>query len=328
MQPSTVLVTGSSGFIGTHLMAYLAASGVSAFGLDVRPPDPRFQQHHVTCDLLDEESLVAVVRRIAPDVIVHLAARTDLDGATIEDYPANSKGVANLIKAIQLTPSVTRCLFTSSQLVCRVGYLPKHDEDFCPPNPYGASKVLTERVVRTEDGGGVTWCLFRPTTIWGSGMNAHYTSFFNRLKRGHYFHPGNRDLFKSYGFVGNTVFQISKFMTAPADTIHRQVFFLADYEPISLPRWIDAIASGLGAKQPPWVPLGLCKGLAVLGDGFRRLGWERYFPLNSFRLNNILTEYTYDMGKTQAICGTLPHGFEDGVAELVAWMNGLQNEAS
>jgi nucleoside-diphosphate-sugar epimerase len=328
MQPSTVLVTGSSGFIGTHLMAHLAAKGIPAYGLDVRPPDARFLQNHTTCDLLDEGALTAAIERIAPDIIVHLAARTDLDGATVDDYPANSTGVANLIKAIRGAPSVSRCLFTSSQLVCRVGYLPQHDEDYCPPNPYGASKVLTERVVRSQDGGGVTWCLFRPTTIWGRGMNAHYTSFFNRLKRGHYFHPGHQDLFKSYGFVGNTVFQIAKFISAPRDTIQGQVFFLADYEPISLPRWIDSIASGLGAKQPPRVPLGFCKGLAILGDGFRKLGCERFFPLNSFRLNNILTEYTYDMGRTQGICGELPYSYEDGIAELVAWMNGPQNEAS
>ena len=320
MKAQRVLVTGSSGFIGTHLVKHLQTQGYSVLGLDIVNPIPELQSIHHSCDLLDSERLANLLQDLAPDAIVHLAARTDLGGTEVEDYPANSKGVANLSKAIQGTSSIQRCLFTSSQLVCRVGYIPINDHDYCPPNPYGESKVATENEVRLSHGGGKTWCLFRPTTIWGSGMNSHYASFFNHLRSGRYFHPGTKDLFKSYGYVGNTVYQIEKFLLAPDEAIHQKVFYLADYAPLSLPRWINAIASGLGKHPPPSIPLGICRGLAKIGDLFQTANLERYFPFNSFRLNNILTEYTYDMSTTESVCGPLPFGFEEGVANLVDWI--------
>jgi len=301
-------------------MNYLQDQGYTAIGLDIKEPSSHFKGLHHTCDLLDKDHLVKTVQHLKPDAIVHLAARTDLEGLTTDDYAVNSIGVANLTDAIFSTKSVQRCLFTSSQLVCRVGYIPTHNEDYCPPNAYGMSKVLTEREVRRSDGGGAPWCLLRPTTIWGRGMNSHYAAFFRHLRNGRYFHPGRQDLYKSYGYVGNTVYQIEKFLVSPNDAIHRQIFYLADYEPISLPRWIDAIAVGLERTPPHAVPLLLCRVLAKVGDLFRRVGLERHFPFNSFRLNNILAEYKYDLSATQQICGALPYSLEEGVTELVAWV--------
>lgn len=320
MHPRKILVTGSSGFIGTHLLHHLEGLGYQVFGLDLKAPHDRFLNVHHACDLMDRVSVTRILQTAQPDAVVHLAARTDLNGATDADYPVNSIGVANLLAAIRETSSVKRCLFTSSQLVCKVGYLPAHDGDYCPPNPYGASKVHTEQEVRLHDGGGAIWCLLRPTTIWGSGMNAHYAAFFRHLKHGRYFHAGNKDLFKSYGYVGNSVHQIERFLSAPAESIHRKVFYLADYEPISLPKWINGIATALGKNPPPSVPLWICRSLATIGDGFGQVGLERLFPLNSFRLNNILAEYVYDMSRTREVCGDLPWTMTDGIRDLAAWI--------
>ena len=320
MQPQRVLVTGSSGFIGTHLVRRLQSQGYSVLGIDIKPPSPEFQAIHHGCDILDSNALAGLLQILVPDSVIHLAARTDLGGKTADDYLANSLGVSNLLKAVEKTPSVRRCLFASSQLVCRVGYIPRHDKDYCPTNLYGKSKVNTENEVRNSDGGGTTWCLLRPTTIWGSGMNTHYASFFNHLRHGRYFHAGKRELFKSYGYVGNTVYQIEKFLLAPENLIHRKVFYLADYEPLSLQKWVNAIANGLGKKSPPSIPLGVCHALAIIGDSFQKIHLEKYFPFNSFRLSNILTEYTYNMSSTKSICGDLPYDFEGGVFNLVNWI--------
>ncbi|MEZ4642765.1 MAG: NAD-dependent epimerase/dehydratase family protein [Chloroflexota bacterium] len=114
------------------------------------------------CDILDLQALEQVFLDYQPTIIIHLAAKTDLLGETIKDYRANVDGVLNLVEAIKKTPSVERCIFTSSQLVCRPGYVPQHDLDFQPINLYGQSKVLTEKIVREHNGANVVWCLTRP----------------------------------------------------------------------------------------------------------------------------------------------------------------------
>src|SRR3954453_8823559 len=153
-----VLVTGSSGFIGSHLVAALVEGGDVVLGLDKRPPfaDPQHYEF-AHCDILDAERLARVIHSFAPDAVIHLAARTDLDERDgLAGYSANIQGIDSLIAAVRQTPSVKRVIYTSTQLVCQVGYLPKSDVDYRPNTLYGHSKVRGEQIVRQSDGGDVT----------------------------------------------------------------------------------------------------------------------------------------------------------------------------
>jgi nucleoside-diphosphate-sugar epimerase len=307
-----VLVTGTSGFIGRHVQQALVAAGAETLGVDQKDG----------IDLLDGPRLRERVQAFAPDAIVHLAARTDLDGRTLEDYGANTVGVRNLMDAIERTPSVERCIFASSQLVCRVGYVPSGAEDYCPDTLYGQSKVLGEEIVRGWAHDRVGWCLVRPTTIWGPGMSAHYQRFLRMIEHGRYVHVGRRPLLKSYGYVGNIVHQLQHLLAAPREHIHRRTFYLADYEPLSLRGWADEIQRQLGAARIRTIPEPAARAMARVGDGLNRLGWTR-FPFNSFRLRNVLTEYQFDLRQTEEVCGPLPFTMREGVRELVAWLRTL-----
>jgi 3-beta hydroxysteroid dehydrogenase/isomerase family. len=246
-----------------------------------------------------------------------------MDGQAMPDYAANGEGVRNLVNAAAGTPSVSRGIYTSSQLVCRVGYVPKDDHEYCPNTLYGESKVLTEKIVRKYDGGGKEWCLVRPTTVWGTGMRPHYQRLFKMIRQGRYFHIGRRPLSKSYSYVGNIIYQYQKLLEAPVELIHRNTFYLADYEPISLRAWLDAFQRELGARPIHTLPESLAKVLAIIGDGINILG-VKSFPFNSFRLNNILTEYQFNLAATEAVCGTLPYNMEQGVKETASWIRTLK----
>jgi GlcNAc-P-P-Und epimerase len=314
-----VLVTGSSGFIGQALVRRLKAAGCDVAGLD-RGPGPA--TNHV-CDILDAARLSEMVQGFSPDAVVHLAARIDLDEKTsLAGYAANIEGVQNLIAAIRLTPSIKRAIWTSSQLVCRVGYLPRNDTDYQADTLYGQSKVRTEQLVRESDGAGREWCLTRPTTVWGPGMSAHYQRFLRMIQRGYYFHVGRGPLWKSYGYVENIAFQYQRLLEAPTEAIQRKTFYLADYEPIDLLAWGDAFQRAFGSRPIPHMPLALAKTLAYCGDGVNALGVQK-FPFNSFRLNNVLTQYQFDLKPTEAVCGPLPFSIEQGVAATAAWLKTL-----
>lgn len=80
--------------------------------------------------------------------MIHLAARTDLRGVTLQDYDANMSGVSNVLAAINEAGSVQRAIFASSMYVCEPGYMPKDFEDYAPHTLYGESKVETEKELK------------------------------------------------------------------------------------------------------------------------------------------------------------------------------------
>lgn len=314
-----VLVTGSSGFIGQALVRRLEAARWEVAGLDRGPGATT----NYLCSVLDAARLNEAVREYSPDALVHLAARTDLDEKTdLAGYAANIEGVQNLIAAVHLAPSIKRVVWTSSQLVCRVGYVPRDDTDYTADTLYGRSKVRTEQIVREADGAGREWCLVRPTTVWGPGMSPHYQRFLRMIQRGHYFHVGNNPLWKSYSYIENIAFQYQRLLEASADLIHRKTLYLADYEPIDLLAWCDAFQRAFNSRRIPHVPLALARTLAYCGDAVNAVGF-RDFPFNSFRLNNVLTQYQFDTRALEAICGPLPYTMKQGVAETVAWLRGI-----
>lgn len=315
-----VLVTGNAGFIGFHLADLLVRRGHAVFGLDVRMPVATISgvEHHV-CDLLDAQLLQRTMDEIRPDAIAHLAAITHIRGTSLAEYAPNVAGVQNLSTAIARNGHVQRVVCTSTQLVSRVGHQPHSDEVYDPTTVYGQSKVRTEQIWRGSDGGDTTWCLVRPTTIWGPGMNPHYLRFFGMIRTGRYVHVGRDAVGKTYGFVGNTIHQYAQLLEAPAAAIHRRVFYLGDYEPIDLRAWAEAFRDELGAPRIRTIPVAIARTVARVGDIVNTVGLSR-FPFNSFRLRNVLTPSVVDLSATEAVCGQLPHTLHEGIAQTAAWL--------
>ena len=116
-----------------------------------------------------------------PEYIIHLAARTDLNGKSVSDYSANIEGVENMVKISNSLASLKRVIYASSRLVCKIGYQPKSYNDFCPTTFYGESKMIGEMIVRNYTKSFYSWSIVRPTSIWGPWFDVPYRNFSMQL---------------------------------------------------------------------------------------------------------------------------------------------------
>lgn len=140
-----VLVTGTSGQLGHDVMGELARRGYEAVGADRAESDAEFE--HVILDITDADKVMDVVREVKPDVIVHCAAWTNVDGA--ED-PANLEvvravnvdGTRNL--ALAAKEMDAKLVYISTDYVFDgSGERPwePDDKNYAPINVYGQSKL-------------------------------------------------------------------------------------------------------------------------------------------------------------------------------------------
>jgi GlcNAc-P-P-Und epimerase len=313
-----VLVTGGSGFIGTNLVEHYRHVA-QVLNLDVVPPrNPDHAAYWNKVDICDPAALNAAVAGFAPEIVLHMAARTDLAGRSVDDYAANTTGVSNLIAALTAVGSVRFAVFASSMLVCRIGYTPTSESDYCPSTAYGASKVDGEQRVRRE---AVTlpWVIARPTSIWGPWFGSPYRDFFTAVQKGWYVHPRGRRIRRSYGFVLNSVYQLQKLVEGSGGDLLGRTIYLADYAPIELKQWAELIAAQLGVRPIRELPLALFRLAALCGDLLIALGFKR-FPMSSFRLNNLLTEMLHDTRALERVAGPLPYDLEHAVTVTCTWL--------
>lgn len=316
---SKILVTGGSGFIGTNLVEELRLRGNEVLNLDrASPRNPLHQKYWVQLDILDEMALNKTIQGFEPEQVFHLAARTDLNGEGQDDYKANREGVGNLIKALGLIPPPRLTVFASSMLVCKMGYKPHGETDYCPTTAYGESKVYGESLVRSL-AGSFRWVLVRPTSIWGPWFGPPYRDFFNMVQAGWYLHPKSRRILRSYGFVLNTVRTLAVLGETAGAGLAGSSVYLADAQPLELFEWATEIQQSLGAKPIREVPLVFLRAAALIGDTAKRIGWANP-PLTSFRLNNLLTDMVHDISPIAQRFGPDPYTMQNGVRLTCDWI--------
>lgn len=314
----TVLVTGGSGFIGTNYIEHLGRqANVRIINVDIAVPKKKDHEHYwKACDILDTEKLHAIVDEVQPTELVHLAARTDMEGHAVGDYAVNTRGTQSVIQAVKMLSGLHRAIFTSSQYVVGPGPLPAHDEDFRPHTIYGQSKVLSEQIVRSS-GLSCCWTIIRPTNVWGNWHPRYPKEFWRVLKAGKYVHPGKQAVTRCYGYVGTVINQIEQILVLPRKKVDRKVFYLGDPR-INLLDWVNAFALELTARPARIVPRWVVRCMALVGDGINACGGK--FPLFSSRYHSMTEDYDTPMEPTFKTLGLPKTQLNAAVHETVAWL--------
>ena len=184
------LVTGGAGYIGSHVVMSLIASGRDVViyddfsaGLDRRVPDG---VPVIRADVHDRAALVGAFADFDVDGVVHLAAKKAA-GESVDIplyyYRENVDGLITLLEAMQ-DAGVSHLVYSSSAAVYGTPESnPVVEESYLrPESPYGESKVVGEWLAR--DCGvawGLSWVALRYFNVAGAGSDALGDSSVNNL---------------------------------------------------------------------------------------------------------------------------------------------------
>jgi len=181
-----VLVTGASGFLGSHIAEQLARQKHTVRVLLRRTSDRSFlrgfETEEALGDVTQPESLPAAVAGV--DAVVHAAGLVKARSAA-EFQAVNAGGTANLLSALNTATDVRRFVLISS--LAAHGPSPdgrprRPDDPASPVSDYGRSKLMAEELVRSWAGEERPLTIIRPPAIYGPRDRATLP-FFQLVRR-------------------------------------------------------------------------------------------------------------------------------------------------
>ncbi len=166
-----IVVTGSSGFVGRHVVELLARRGADVTGIDRRPPAGPAAAV-VVADLSRPDAAVARVLSRA-DAVVHLAGCPGVrDVGRGAGRRRHRDNVVALREVLRLLPGDVPLVAVSSSSVyggSRDGRPSHEDDPLQPRGGYARSKVLAEALCR-QPGRRAPVTVVRPFTVVGDGQ--------------------------------------------------------------------------------------------------------------------------------------------------------------
>jgi nucleoside-diphosphate-sugar epimerase len=251
-----VLVTGSTGFIGTALAPALRAGG-----------------HEVLAGGRDAASLARTLPGC--DAVVHLAnvAHARVDPELLRSVNVDGTRIAAELAA---AAGVKRFVYLSSVKAAVLD------------DSYAAVKFAAEQALNAVP--GIEKVIIRPPLVYGPGVKANFRALLRAVHRGLPLPLASARNRRDFVYVGNLVDAILLCLTHPAAV--GQTFFVNDGEPVSTPQLLREVGEALGRPARLWplptplliaaarltghreAALRLLGDLVVDGEPIRsRLGW-------------------------------------------------------
>lgn len=262
---NSILITGGSGFIGSHFAEVFDAKKIVNLDL-IAPMNGQagcFQQG----DVRVAGDLDRVLSSRPFDTIICLAAEHRDFGIPRQSYfDTNAEGTRQICAAAN-RHGVKKIVFYSSVAVYGpVATCSTEATTPAPVTPYGASKLEGEGIVRE-------WCqadsqrsavVFRPTVVFGERNYANMLRLIVQIDKGRYFNVGKAANIKSIAYVRNlvtaTVFAMSRMRQGV------KIYNYSDEPQLSVAEIAYILSRSLGKNEPMALPEWALRVLALPFD--------------------------------------------------------------
>lgn len=319
-----VVVTGGSGFIGSHLVRRLAAAGHTVQVLDPNEGighaelgAPGVTRHRGSVS--DPAAVDAAVA--GQDVVFHLASPFGNILLPDREYDdVEVRGTRLVLEAAQ-RHRVRRVVHCSTQGVHGIIRNGIGDEDspIAPRDHYCASKSAGELVCREFVEKGLDVVIVRPTSVYGPGDTRGWLSLYRMVSRGRFVMIGSGRTLNHPVYVDDLVDLFVRAAEAPA--ARGRVYIGGGDKAVTLTELVRAVAASLGTEvdiirfpsySVAWLGAAAveftCRPLGIKPPVFRRrLSWYR--TNRAFRIDRARTELGY----------TPQVSLEEGLARTSDW---------
>ena len=334
-----VLVTGATGFIGSHIVDHLLARGDNVRAL-VRPvraertPLPEREGLKWSYgDLTEPASLLPATHEI--EVVYHAAALLTAHSDELM-HIVNVTGVKNLLDAC-VQNRVERLVFISSV----AAYAPTQDlvvSEHAPLGgwgPYGRSKAEAEALIRSyADSFRLAYSVIRPCVVYGEGDQNNFTPRLLRLLRRTFIPVLAGDaphmIMVHAADVANATIMAGTHPKAVG-----QAFNVTGGAPTSLRELVRIYEelSGEGKRLLPIPRFGVKMALLMrwLVANLRQKRWEQLltrYRAREYQRSFFLRSHQYDISKARAELGYEPGiDLREGLSRTLAWGNSGERRA-
>jgi nucleoside-diphosphate-sugar epimerase len=326
--PHTVLLTGATGFVGSHVAEALVSRGdtvrtlaragsatalVESLGVQV-----------VRGDLTDAEALKRAVEGC--DVVVHCAAKVG-DWGPVDGYRAvNVEGLRNLLDAVLGRP-LSRFVHVSTLGVYAARHHYGTDETEPLPSDhidgYTQSKVEAERLaLQYHRKQKVPVTILRPGFVYGPRDRTVLPRLVDRLKERSVIYIARGRFALNTVYVGNVADAVLLAIDAPAEVCVGEVFNITDGEFVSKRKFFETVADGLGLKRPRGsVPVWLARFMANWRESvFRRKNKPHPPRITQAQLKFAGLNLDFSIAKARTKLGYTPRVlFDEGMKKALEW---------
>lgn len=319
-----VLVTGGTGFVGSHLVRRLLSRGHQVTSLDKNPGLVSDELRALGATLIsgsvtDSADVDRAV--VGQDLVFHLASPFGDILQRDEAYWAiEVEGTRNVMAAAERR-GVQRVIHCSTQGVHGIITDPPGDEDspIAPRDYYCYSKAEGEKVAREFMARGLDVVIVRPTSVYGPGDTRGWLKLFQMVSRGWFVMVGSGRTFNHPIYVENLVDLFE--LAACAPQARGRTYLASDDEALTLMELVRAVARAIGGTvrifrfpsyRIAWYFSGLTEAV------FRAMGTKP--PLFRRRLSWFITNRQFRNERARAELGYRPLvKLDEGLARTAEW---------